>query len=86
MSAVAAALPRPVAKPARTAEIALAIGVVAIISLLVVPLPAVILDLLLAASIASALVVLLVALSTKDPLEFSSFPAVLFILRYSALD
>jgi flagellar biosynthesis protein FlhA len=67
-------------KPARTAEIALAIGVVAIISLLVVPLPAFFLDLLLAASIASALVVLLVALSTKDPLEFSSFPAVLFIL------
>ena len=80
MSAVAAAMPSHVAKPARTAEIALAIGVVAIISLLVVPLPAVILDLLLAASIASALVVLLVALSTKDPLEFSSFPAVLFIL------
>jgi flagellar biosynthesis protein FlhA len=80
VSAAAAALPSGALKPARTAEIALAIGVVAIISLLVVPLPAVILDLLLAASIASALVVLLVALSTKDPLEFSSFPAVLFIL------
>ncbi len=80
MSSAAAALPSGAAKPARTAEIALAIGVVAIISLLVVPLPAVILDLLLASSIASALVVLLVALSTKDPLEFSSFPAVLFIL------
>ncbi len=80
MSAVAAALPSGADKPGRTAEVALAIGVVAIISLLVVPLPAVILDLLLAASIASALVVLLVALSTKDPLEFSSFPAVLFIL------
>jgi flagellar biosynthesis protein FlhA len=80
VSSVAATLPAGAAKPARTAEIALAIGVVAIISLLVVPLPAVVLDLLLAASIASALVVLLVALSTKDPLEFSSFPAVLFLL------
>ena len=80
MSAVAAALPTGTARPGRSAEIALAIGVVAIISLLVVPLPAVVLDLLLAASIASALVVLLVALSSKDPLEFSSFPAVLFIL------
>jgi flagellar biosynthesis protein FlhA len=80
VSSVAAALPTGTVRPARTAEIALAIGVVAIISLLVVPLPAIILDLLLAASIASALVVLLVALSTKDPLEFSSFPAVLFIL------
>ncbi len=80
MSVAVATLSAGADKPARTAEIALAIGVVAIISLLVVPLPAFFLDLLLAASIASALVVLLVALSTKDPLEFSSFPAVLFIL------
>ena len=68
------------ATPRRTAEVALATGVVAVIALLVVPLPAVVLDLLLAASIASALVVLLVTLGLKDPLEFSSFPAVLFIL------
>jgi flagellar biosynthesis protein FlhA len=80
MSTSAAVMPSGADKPARTAEVVLAIGVVAIISLLVVPLPAAILDLLLAASIASALVVLLVALSTKDALEFSSFPAVLFIL------
>jgi flagellar biosynthesis protein FlhA len=68
------------ATPRRTAEVALALGVVAVIALLVVPLPAVLLDLLLAGSIASALVVLLVTLGLKDPLEFSSFPAVLFIL------
>ena len=80
MSSAAVALSSGAAKPARMAEIALAIGVVAIVSLLIVPLPAVVLDLLLAASIASALVVLLVALSAKDALEFSSFPAVLFIL------
>ncbi len=80
MSTAAVALPAGGAKPARVAEVVLAIGVVAIVSLLIVPLPAVVLDLLLAASIASALVVLLVALSTKDALEFSSFPAVLFIL------
>ena len=80
MSATAVALSSGTPKPARVAEVVLAIGVVAIVSLLVVPLPAVVLDLLLAGSIASALVVLLVALSTKDALEFSSFPAVLFIL------
>jgi flagellar biosynthesis protein FlhA len=62
------------------AELALAIGVVSIIALLMVPLPAMILDLLLAASIGSSLVVLLVALNTTDPLEFSSFPQVLLIL------
>jgi flagellar biosynthesis protein FlhA len=80
VSTAAATLPTRTTSPARNAEIVLAIGVVAIISLLVVPLPAAVLDLLLAASIASSLVVLLVALSTKDPLEFSSFPAVLFLL------
>ena len=64
----------------RGAEIALAVAVVGIIALLIVPLPTVILDLLLAASIGSSLIVLLVSLNTTDPLEFSSFPQVLLIL------
>jgi hypothetical protein len=46
----------------------------------VVPLPAVLLDLCLALSIALSLVVLLVALGTRDPLEFSSFPALLLVM------
>ena len=62
------------------AELILGIGVVSIIALLMVPLPGIILDLLIAASIGSALVVLLVSLNTTDPLEFSSFPQVLLIL------
>ncbi len=64
----------------RGAELILGIGVVSIIALLMVPLPPVILDLLIAGSIGSALVVLLVSLNTTDPLEFSSFPQVLLIL------
>ncbi|MDB4917739.1 MAG: flagellar biosynthesis protein FlhA [Gemmatimonadetes bacterium] len=62
------------------AEIVLAVAVVGIIALLMVPLPPIILDLLIAGSIGSALVVLLVSLNTTDPLEFSSFPQVLLIL------
>jgi flagellar biosynthesis protein FlhA len=62
------------------AEIVLGVAVVGIIALLMVPLPPIILDLLIAASIGSALVVLLVSLNTTDPLEFSSFPQVLLIL------
>jgi hypothetical protein len=38
------------------------------------------LDLVLAASIGSSLVVLLVALQTTNPLDFSSFPALLLLL------
>jgi flagellar biosynthesis protein FlhA len=64
----------------RGAEIGLAVGVVFIIALLVVPLPALLLDLLLALSIAISLVILLVALYTVNPLDFSSFPALLLLL------
>ncbi|HEY4100180.1 MAG TPA: flagellar biosynthesis protein FlhA [Gemmatimonadales bacterium] len=58
----------------------LAIGVVIIVALLVVPLPPVMLDVLLATSIALSIVVLLVTLSTVDPIDFSSFPTLLLLL------
>ncbi len=64
----------------KRAEVALAIAVVGIIALIVVPLPAVLLDLCLAASIGLSLVVLLVSLYTTNPLDFSSFPALLLLL------
>jgi flagellar biosynthesis protein FlhA len=68
------------ARSRRTTEVGFALGVVFVIALLMVPLPALLLDLLLALSIGSSLVVLLVALNTKDPLEFSSFPMLLLLL------
>src|SRR5438105_3812708 len=73
----AAALPQSSAK---RAEIGMAVAVVLVLALLVVPLPPVLLDLSLATSIGMSLVVLLVSLQTTDPLEFSSFPAVLLIM------
>ncbi|HEU4629153.1 MAG TPA: flagellar biosynthesis protein FlhA [Gemmatimonadaceae bacterium] len=68
------------ARPKLNAELGLAIGVMFIIALLVVPLPPILLDLFLATAISASIVVLLVALYTTDPLEFSSFPALLLIL------
>ena len=65
---------------ARTAEIGVALAVVFIIALLVVPLPPFVLDLCLSLSIGISLVVLLVSLYTTDPLEFSSFPALILLL------
>ena len=65
---------------ARIAEVGVAIAVVFVIALLVVPLPPFLLDLFLALSIGLSLVVLLAALYTTDPLEFSSFPALLLLL------
>ena len=64
----------------RTAELAMVAAVVFIVALLVLPLPPVLLDMMLALSIASSLVVLLVAMYTTDPLEFSVFPTLLLLL------
>ena len=64
----------------KRAEVALALAVVLVIALIVVPLPPLLLDLCLAASIGLSLVVLLVSLYTTNPLDFSSFPALLLLL------
>jgi flagellar biosynthesis protein FlhA len=64
----------------RNAEVGLAVVVVGIIGLLILPLPALVLDLLLAISIAVSLVVLLAAFYTVEPLELSSFPSLLLLL------
>jgi len=60
-------------------EVALAIGIVGIIVLLILPIPAFLLDALLSLSIASAVLILMTALLIKKPLEFTSFPTVLLM-------
>lgn len=67
-------------KNKRGAEVILAFAVLFIVALLMVPVPGVVLDLFLAASVGMSLIVLLVALYTTDPLEFSSFPSLLLLL------
>ncbi|MBL0941022.1 MAG: flagellar biosynthesis protein FlhA [Gemmatimonadaceae bacterium] len=76
-----AALPMPAAaNKGKVAEIAMAVAVIFVLALIVVPLPPVLLDLCLAASIGLSLAVLLVSLYTTNPLDFSSFPALLLLL------
>jgi len=60
-------------------EVGLGVGVLAILAILLVPLPSWALDALLAVSISSSVLVLLTALLIQKPLEFTSFPAVLLI-------
>ena len=60
-------------------EIGLALGVVGIIVLLILPVPAFLLDMLLAISITSAVLILMTSLMIKKPLEFTSFPTVLLV-------
>jgi type III secretion protein V len=64
---------------ARYADLVLVAGVVAIVALMVVPLPALLIDLLVAVNIAFGVVLLLVAIYITSPLEFSVFPSVLLI-------
>ncbi len=60
-------------------EVALALGIIGIILLLILPIPAFLLDMLLAISIISAVLILMTALLIKKPLEFTAFPTVLLM-------
>jgi flagellar biosynthesis protein FlhA len=60
-------------------EVGLAVGVIGIIILLILPIPAFVLDILLSLSITSAVLILMTALLIKKPLEFSAFPTVLLV-------
>ncbi|MDQ1512985.1 MAG: flagellar biosynthesis protein FlhA [Microbacteriaceae bacterium] len=61
------------------AAIAVPVGLVAIILLLVVPVPAWVLDLLITVNILFALVILLTTMFARRPLDFSVFPSLLLI-------
>ncbi len=63
----------------RRGDIALALGIVAILAVLILPMPRWMLDISLAVSITFSVMVLMTALFIKEPLEFSSFPTVLLI-------
>lgn len=60
-------------------DLAFAAGVVIILTVLLLPLPAILLDIGLASSVAFAVLILMVALWIQRPLDFSSFPTVLLI-------
>jgi flagellar biosynthesis protein FlhA len=60
-------------------DVGLAAGVVGIIVLLILPIPSFVLDLLLALSITSAVLILMTSLMIKKPLEFTAFPTVLLV-------
>ena len=61
-------------------DVMLALGVIGILVMMIIPVPPVFLDLMLALNIMLGLVILLVALYTLEPLQFSIFPGMLLIL------
>ncbi len=63
----------------KNSDIYVAIGLIGILSLMIIPLPAFVLDIFLAANITIALSILLICLYTVQPLDFSVFPSVLLV-------
>src|SRR4051812_34439359 len=57
----------------------LAAAVLGVLAILILPLPPVLMDILLALNIAVSVLILLVALSLEKPLDFSVFPSLLLI-------
>jgi flagellar biosynthesis protein FlhA len=60
-------------------DVLLAVGIILIIGMLIIPLPAPLLDLLLTVNIAASVTILLVAIYTDDPMNFSVFPSLLLV-------
>jgi len=60
-------------------EVYMAIGVIGVILLLILPVPKMLLDLLLAISLVSSVLILMTAVMMKRPLDFAIFPTVLLV-------
>src|SRR6059058_2296158 len=61
-------------------EIVLAVALLGVLLVMLVPLPPLLLDLLLAFNLALTVLLLLVTMGVKQPLDFSVFPSLLLLL------
>ncbi|HWF64693.1 MAG TPA: flagellar biosynthesis protein FlhA [Rhizomicrobium sp.] len=71
--------PRKIGEFIRKSDLGLAIGIMAILVVLILPLPTWLLDIALAFSLSFSILILMTAVFIRKPLEFSSFPAILLI-------
>ncbi len=60
-------------------DLMMAAGVIALVAMMIVPLPEMLLDMMITLNIAMALCILLVAMYVEKPLDFSIFPSLLLI-------
>jgi flagellar biosynthesis protein FlhA len=80
MAQSATATRRPSTRGQRAAHLLAPGAIIAIVGLMIVPLPPLLLDLLLTIDIGLAVVLLLTAIYVKEPVEFSVFPSLLLVL------
>ncbi|MCW2752618.1 MAG: flhA [Marmoricola sp.] len=64
----------------RLMQLGVPVGIVFIVVMLVVPLPSIVLDMLIALNITGALLILLTAMFIEKPLDFAAFPAVILVM------
>ena len=64
---------------------ALPIGILALIAMMVMPLPSLLIDTFFVFNILLSLLILMVAMNAKRPLDFSSFPNLLLPVSYTHL-
>src|SRR5579859_4305759 len=61
----------------KNTDLILAFGVALIVGMLIIPLPSILLDLFITCNLTLGLLILLVAISVREPLDFSVFPSLL---------
>ena len=71
--------PAKIADLIKRSDLGLAIGIMAILVVLILPLPTWMLDISLAFSLSFSILILMTAVFIRKPLEFSSFPTILLI-------
>src|SRR5262245_10513233 len=64
----------------RRSEVVLALALLGVLGVLLIPLPPLLLDLLLALNLGLTVLLLLITLSATEPLDFSVFPSVLLLM------
>ena len=72
--------PRPFTLLGRNQDVALSVCVVAILAVLVIPIPTWLLDILLSMSISVSIVVMLATIYLRSPVDFAVFPSLLLLL------
>lgn len=76
---------RKIQEISKNSDLVIAIGLLIILGVMIVPIPPMLLDLFLALSLASSIIIIFMAVYTKKPLEFSTFPTVLLITTLARL-
>jgi flagellar biosynthesis protein FlhA len=61
-------------------DLSVLLGVILIVIMLIIPLPTALLDFLIIINISLALIIILVAMNTREPLQFSIFPTLLLLV------